>query len=158
MGRRRAVGFYTKGRGRGRKVIPITARSRYVPREVVRSKPKEKREWLDTRLVVYVPSTYHNKKISDKEFDARIKETADYITRLFKGTTRFRAKGTYASGKNNGVVEEQVSTIESYATKESWEEHQKEFYDWLHDKRIEWGQESIAFEKETDMTFIEKHP
>lgn len=30
--RRRAVGFYTKGRGRGRKVIPITARSGYARR------------------------------------------------------------------------------------------------------------------------------
>lgn len=36
MRRRRAVGFYTKGRGRGRKVIPITAR--YVPRGVAHRK------------------------------------------------------------------------------------------------------------------------
>lgn len=114
-----------------------------------------KRKWLDTRLVVYVPSTYYDKKISDREFNERIKETANYLTRLFKGTTRFRARGTYEGDKTK-VVEERVSTIESYATKESWEKHRGEFYDWLHKKRVEWGQESLAFEKETDMTFIEE--
>lgn len=46
MGRRRAVGFYTKGRGRRRKVIPITARSRYTYRGIPaeKSRPEAKLE------------------------------------------------------------------------------------------------------------------
>ncbi len=60
---RRAVGFYSKGRGRRRKIIPITARSRYAYRGIPPETPRPKPELEKT-----YPETHKHWMATDKQW------------------------------------------------------------------------------------------
>lgn len=111
--------------------------------------------WLDTEAQIYVPSTTDvGEPISDEEFRERIRNVQDEFTQKFEGTTTFLGEGTYISDDNE-FIEEDVAIVEVHMTEEDWEDNKRKILRWLEDKQDEWEQESISFELEGNLTFIE---
>lgn len=118
-------------------------------------KENEKRFWLEEEATIYVPSTRNgDEKISKKEFEKRIKNTQEEFTKRFGGTTTFKGYGTYVDNEGE-VIEEKVAVVEFHMSKGDWEDNKEDIYKWLDKKQEEWGQESVAFEYEDNMTFVE---
>jgi len=103
---------------------------------------------LDTHVIVYVPSTG-----GGQPFQSRIKETSDFLTKLFGGTTKIRTVGTF-KGKSGETVAEKVTKIEIFSKPEDWKRHNSKVREYLIRKKKEWNQEELAFEFEEDLFFV----
>ena len=110
------------------------------------------RQWLERKLVVYVPSTHKNRPISGAQHKQRVNETVGYFTKRYGGTTRIRAVGTWKD--NSGVVRERVTKVEVFLDAPVWEKNKREIYGWGKRKQTEWGQTTLAFEKDSRLTFL----
>ncbi len=114
------------------------------------------RFWLDKEAKIYIPSTDDtDKEISDKRFEQRIKNAQEEFSEKFGGTTTFLGKGTYISDAGD-FVKEDVAVMQVNMTEESWNKQKNNIYEWLEKKQEKWGQESVSFEFEGDLTFIEE--
>lgn len=113
---------------------------------------------LPIEMAVYVPSTKGaNEKISDAEFRERIEETEKYLSSKFGGFSKVDIDGGYVSDEK-GLIKENVAKVVAFSQDE----------DFLSNKlprliqRItlwcdEWTQESIGFEIEGDLFYIDKN-
>jgi len=108
--------------------------------------PKSK---MNTRIVIYVPSTRsQSQNIKQKDFDERVNEVKEFVTRKLGGTTTVMGYGTYTS-QSGQTVGENVAKVLAFVNYDEWKKHDQDFEKWLEHKKIEWGQESIAFEFES---------
>lgn len=105
---------------------------------------------LTQHLVVLVPSTSGTRRVG---IEARVAETQRFLTKLFGGTTRVNAVGTY-TGKGGTVVKERISEVEIYTTPEGWEEQREALLGWLRSKKRAWNQEELAIKYEEDMFWV----
>lgn len=121
---------------------------------------KRKKEKLDfpkapdltTRVAIYVPSTIDGvKPITTKEFAKRVSRTQRFLNKLFGGTTRVRAQGSYVM-RGGKLVKENVAVVESFTTPKSWLKEDKRVLGWVMNKKKKWGQESVSFEYESPRT------
>jgi len=71
-------------------------------------------QWLERKIVVYVPSTYKDKLISDSAFQTRITATTSFFTKEFGGTTRVKALGSWYDSDADRVVKERVAKVEVF--------------------------------------------
>lgn len=132
---------------------------RVVPRNVT-SKPPFKTTkddfHLEVETAVYVPSTKDGGKtrITPAEHGRRVKEVREWLTRKFGGYTSTRGEGGYVM-EDNSVATEPVVVVTSYAKQDKVREHGKELGEQLRAWAVKWGQESVGFEYETDMFYIE---
>ncbi|MBA7637056.1 hypothetical protein ES703_44688 [subsurface metagenome] len=106
MRRRRAVGFYTKGRGRGRKVIPITARSGGARRRVTRRK-----NW--GRAPIAAPSLHEEamKKIIEYDSSEPFTRDAPFTKEQVEDFNRY----THFPSDINKEFREDVTAVEKEA-------------------------------------------
>lgn len=110
--------------------------------------PKERSE-NRYHATVFVPSTKDgDKPITEKEFQARIDETVNFMNSKFGGTTRVSSIGSFTL-KSGRVVEEPVARVETFATRKSYFKNDKELEVFLKKKKKRWGQEVIGFSIET---------
>jgi len=107
---------------------------------------------LPVSMAVYVPSTRFDKKVSEKEFNARIKETEKMLSTFFGGATRLRGRGSYVEKEE--LIQEEVAVVECFATAAAWRKNKARLRRWLLKKQREWQQYSIGFELEGDMTLV----
>jgi hypothetical protein len=108
--------------------------------------PKEK--GLQTYSAIYVPSTRDvDKKISNKAFSKRVKETQRFLSNKFGGSTTDWRVGTYKARKGN-IVKEDVAIVENYSDFEDWKKKDQDVRNFLKKKRKSWKQESLSFEFE----------
>lgn len=105
---------------------------------------------LTTHLVVLVPSTSGGRKV---DIEHRVDETQRYLTKLFGGTTKVNAQGTY-TGRNGRVVKERISEVEIYTSPEQWEQKKNALLGWLRSKKKGWKQEELAIKYEEDMFWV----
>lgn len=108
---------------------------------------------LPIECVVYVPSTLFDKKIPARQFQQRIKKTAEELVSLFGGCRETIVKGRYMD-RRGVVIEEQVAVLTGYGRGDRYLEKREQFFQWLMDKKKEWRQESIGFEFEGDLWYI----
>lgn len=108
---------------------------------------------LTTHIVVYVPSTLHAKKVSDSEFKRRIAETTKFLNKLFGGSTKVEAQGSYL-GKGGRLIKEGVAKVEGFTSPSDWELKKARLHEWVMTKKKSWKQEEIAIEYEEDMYWI----
>ncbi|NBX74542.1 MAG: hypothetical protein EBQ89_09640 [Alphaproteobacteria bacterium] len=113
---------------------------------------------LPIEIAVYVPSTKGaDQSISENEFNDRIRETEQYLSELFGGYSKVDIDGGYVS-QEKGLIKEDVAKVVAFSQDE----------DFLTNKlprlvqRIvlwcgEWTQESIGFELEGDLFYIDKN-
>lgn len=113
---------------------------------------------LPIEMAVYVPSTKGaNEKISDAEFRERIEETEKYLSSQFGGYSKVDIDGGYVSDEK-GLIKEDVAKVVAFAQDEDFLTNRlprliKRITLWCED----WTQESIGFEIEGDLFYIDKN-
>jgi hypothetical protein len=141
----------------GFKIIKIQRSMKTGGKLETKSKNKLKATFeLPLELVVYVPSTTTaDKKISDEEFESRIDYVETYLSDLFGGYSATEVEGGYVSDEK-GLIQEDVMKVTAFGQVDNFED---KFNQLLHQVKIwceEWGQESIGFEFEGDLFYINK--
>lgn len=112
---------------------------------------------LPIEMSVYVPSTASaNEEISEEEFNDRIEEVEVYLSNLFGGFSKVDISGGYNS-EEKGLIQESVAKVTAFATKKSFEENKNKLIEKLSYWCKEWGQESMGYEFEGDLYYIDKN-
>lgn len=110
---------------------------------------------LPIRTAVIVPSTSNkDEKITRADFQSRINETRKFLSKKNGGYTSVRGSGGYVS-KEGKLIEEPVAIVESFATKEAFEKSKKDVEYFLKRKGRAWGQESMGYELEDDLYYVD---
>ena len=141
----------------GFKIIKIERSMKTGGKIETQSKNKLKATFeLPLELVVYVPSTTTaDRKISDEEFEHRIDYVETYLSDLFGGYSATEVEGGYVSDEK-GLIQEDVMKVTAFGQVDNFED---KFNQLLHQVKMwceEWGQESIGFEFEGDLFYINK--
>jgi stress response protein SCP2 len=109
---------------------------------------------LPLEMVVYVPSTQDvNKVISVDEMDARVDEVKNYLASKFGGYTSSDKIGGFVDSNGN-LVNEEITQVVAFSTKEAFEDNKKELIQKLAKWGKKWGQEAIGFEFEGDLLYV----
>ncbi|MEI6775162.1 MAG: hypothetical protein WCL18_10770 [bacterium] len=108
---------------------------------------------LDTRTAILVPSTKNtekgSKRVSQKEYDARVNETRKFMATKYGGYTSVNTTGGYVN--NDGkVIKEPVTEVVAYTTKEDYEKNKPAVDNYLDSKQKSWKQESMGYEYQDD--------
>lgn len=110
---------------------------------------------LPIEQAVYVPSTKDgNKPITQRGFEMRVQETKKFLSKLYGGHTSTRAEGGYYSDKKKKMIHEKVVRVASFTTREAYKEKKPLLDAWLTKMAKEWGQESIGYEVEGDLMYV----
>jgi len=113
---------------------------------------------LPIEIAVYVPSTKGaDEKISKAEFIERIEETERYLSSKFGGYSKVDIDGGYVSDEK-GLIKEDVAKVVAFSQDEKFLSNLlpqliKRITLWCDD----WTQESIGFEIEGDLFYIDKN-
>jgi hypothetical protein len=111
---------------------------------------------FDRNFIVYVPSTTDvGVKIAPVELDKRVDEVKEYFANLFGGFTETDADGGYKSHSGE-IVEEEVVKVSVFSKNKNWKENESQVVQKVKDWAKEWGQESIGFEYEGDLYYIDQ--
>jgi hypothetical protein len=128
----------------------MVTRSRLKRLAVMKRKSRLKRDFgrgFDTRVVVYVPSTEFDKKITASEFKKRIGDTTKFLTDEFGGVTVVSGSGSWHT--DHKVIKENVMKVESFSPFKKYVTEQNKVRDFLREKAKEWKQHSLSFEFES---------
>jgi hypothetical protein len=112
---------------------------------------------LPIEMAVYVPSTKGaDETISQMEFMSRIKETEEYLSELFGGYSKVDIDGGYVS-ETKGLIKEDVAKVVAFSQDADFLSNKlprliQRIVLWCKD----WTQESIGFELEGDLFYIDK--
>ena len=104
---------------------------------------KESNE-LKYQIGIIVPSTNFDKKISNVQFQNRIKGTKKFFSQLFGGTSSIKEIGSYLSD-NKVLINEQGVLVESSMTLEQYKKNKTKIEKYIKQKRKDWNQERIGF-------------
>jgi hypothetical protein len=113
---------------------------------------------LPIEMAVYVPSTKGaDETIDQNEFSNRILETEKYLSELFGGFSKVDIDGGYVS-ETKGLIKENVAKVVAFSQDENFLSNKlprlvKRITMWCD----EWTQESIGFEIEGDLFYIDKN-
>lgn len=111
---------------------------------------------LPFELAVYVPSTRGaDEVISDAEFRARVKEVEVYLSNLFGGFSKSDIDGGYMSSEK-GLITENVAKVTAFGQQEGFEDKLPQLIEKISDWCEKWTQESMGFEFEGDLFYVEK--
>ena len=110
---------------------------------------------LPVSSAIYIPNKdKFGRKISDAEFQKRIKEVENKLLELFGGhSTDELDRGEYIS-KTKRVIREKVSKVSNFSNIKIYKKHRDNLEKWLMKKKKEWNQDSIGYEFEGDMYYL----
>jgi hypothetical protein len=107
---------------------------------------------LSIQFSINVPSTKNiDEPISTKEFQERIDETKNFLSKNFGGDTEIKGKGDYT--KDGRLIQDDVSVIESSMKPEAYKENKKKLEEYITKKQKEWTQDTILYNFE-DSAYI----
>ena len=110
---------------------------------------------LPIKTGIIVPSTQNtDKPISNEQFEKRILETRQFLANTNGGFTSVRAVGGFTDEKGQ-LVKEDVVVVESFTTKDNFVKNKPVVRKFLSRKGKEWKQESIGYEYETDLYYVD---
>jgi hypothetical protein len=84
---------------------------------------------------------------------SRVNEVKEYLGNKFGGYSSADKLGGFVDSKGN-LINEDVTQVTSFATKEAFEENKEELVKQLAKWGKEWGQEAIGFEFEGDLMYV----
>ena len=119
--------------------------------------PQQKKDVdiLDIEQAILVPSTTGaDKKISQAQYKKRIGEVRKYLSKKFGGYTSTKGVGGYYSEPKHKVIQEKVTKVTGFATKQDFRKNKPELLNQLGAWGKEWGQESIGYEHEGDLYYF----
>lgn len=105
---------------------------------------------LKHKIVLYVPSTNYNKKITARQFAVRTKAISLIFASMFGGATIERVSGAYKANSGE-LISEDINKVIAYTDKP---QHIIDIAKLAKEKAREWKQESIAVETNQGMAFI----
>jgi len=112
---------------------------------------------LPMELAIYVPSTDKaNIIISKKDFQNRIEEVERFLSDLFGGYSAVSVDGGYVS-EDKGLIQEDVTRVATFGSIENFESNFERLINKIGEWCNKWGQESMGFEFEDDMFYIDKN-
>ena len=115
---------------------------------------EDKMYQLPLEMVVYVPSTQDvDKVISVDEMVKRVNEVKEYLGSKFGGYSSTDKLGGFVDSRGN-LINEDVTQVTSFATKEAFKENKEELVKQLAKWGKKWGQEAIGFEFEGDLLYV----
>lgn len=118
--------------------------------------PRTKMFRLPLENAVYVPATQGVDKVIKKpEHRRRTKQVEDFLSKRLGGFTKVESGGEYYSSDKKKMVREPVNKVTSFAEKEKFDKHKEEIKEFLEKKGREWGQESMGFEHEGDLFYLD---
>jgi len=109
---------------------------------------------LPFELAIYVPSTKEkNEPISEKEFQSRINEVSEYLSKLFGGYSSSDVNGGYVDS-TKGLIKETAFRVVSFAPKKGFNTKMSRIIKKIKEWCKEWSQDSIGLEFEGDMYYL----
>ena len=112
---------------------------------------------LPMELAIYVPSTDKaNIIISKKDFQNRVEEVERFLSDLFGGYSAVSVDGGYVS-EDKGLIQEDVTRVATFGSIENFESNFERLINKIGEWCNKWGQESMGFEFEDDMFYIDKN-
>lgn len=112
--------------------------------------------YLPIKTTIIVPSTNKQQKfIGDAELDKRVEETQKFMSIHFGGYTDIKAEGGYVSDKSGKVLKDKTVSVVGFASAETFLKHRNKLKEWMMNKVSEWGQETLGFEFEDDLYYIQ---
>lgn len=116
---------------------------------------KESKRLAVINALLVVDRDKEGKKISDKEFKKRVKETEDLFLELFGGYTNEAINhGKFRSPTTGKVMKETVARIVGYVSGEQFNKNRQKLQNWIAHKKKEWNQEAIGYEFEGDLYYL----
>lgn len=110
---------------------------------------------LPVEQEVIVPSTKSaDKLISNSERERRVRTVKKYLAQKFGGFTSDKESGGYYSDKKHKLIQEPVTVVTSYATKQSYKKNKSGVVKQVSAWAKKWGQESVGYEVEGDLFYI----
>jgi hypothetical protein len=107
---------------------------------------------------IMVPSTKDvNKPISQSAYKKRVIQVRNYLSRTFGGDTAISGSGGYYSTQKKKVIREPVTVVTSFATNQSFRKNKGKLIKQLTVWGKRWGQESMGYEHEGDLYYIDKN-
>lgn len=110
---------------------------------------------LEIEQAVYVPSTELDKKVLPTTFKRRILEVKRTLSKIFGGYTAYMGSGGYYSKDINKLIEEDVVKVVSFSKADTYEKNKPKLYNKLRSWKRKWKQESIGYEYEGNMYYLE---
>ena len=111
---------------------------------------------LPVEMAIYVPSTEKaNQVISKRDYLNRIDDVRSFLATTFGGYSSDSIDGGYVSDEK-GLIQEDVTKVTAFSTKENLENKIQSLIAQIRTWCNEWGQESIGFEFEGDMFYVDK--
>jgi hypothetical protein len=111
---------------------------------------------LPVEMAIYVPSTEKaNQVISKRDYLKRIDDVRSFLATTFGGYSSDSIDGGYVSDEK-GLIQEDVTKVTAFSTKEKLEDKVQSLIAQIRIWCKEWGQESIGFEFEGDMFYVDK--
>jgi apolipoprotein D and lipocalin family protein len=114
---------------------------------------------LPVENAIYVPSTDKDQqKIPDQKFAERITETEKFLSDLYGGFTRYEEVGGFKDFDTKKIIKENGARVVSFSSKSDAKDQKKaaELKRWIVRKQKQWGQQSIGYEREGDLFYINK--
>lgn len=108
---------------------------------------------LPIEQAVYVPSTFNNKQVSKEVLQKRINKVKSYLADKFGGFSSVKVEGGYRMD-NGKLVSEPVVRVVAFSSSENFQKNRENFFRQMERWGKQWGQESIGYEFEGDMFFI----
>lgn len=110
---------------------------------------------LPIEMAVYVPSTKNvDKLITPYELEKRVDTVKRTLASMFGGYTSAEFMGGYIA-QNEKLVNEKIVRVVSYSTKDAFQENKKDLLKKIAEWAKEWGQESIGYEYEGDLFYVD---
>ena len=110
---------------------------------------------LPVEQEVIVPSTkMADKLISLGERERRVRTVKKYLAQKFGGFTSDRESGGYYSDKKHKLIQEPVTVVTSYATKQAYKKNRLGVVKQVSSWAKKWGQESVGYEVAGDLFYI----
>ena len=111
---------------------------------------------LPIEMGIFVPSTKDaSVKISDSEFESRVRQVEDYVAERFGGFSSIEdIEGGYYSSDLNEVIREEVKQVKFFANAGDFQANIKELLNQITLWCLAWGQEAIGFEVEGDLFYV----
>jgi hypothetical protein len=122
------------------------------------SKASDPDDDLPMEVAIYVPSTDKASVIiSKKDFNKRVDEVEEYLSKLYGGYSAVSVEGGYiSSDKEKGLIQESVTRVTTFGKVEGFHERFVQMIQTVVAWCGMWGQESMGVEFEGDMFYIKK--
>jgi len=111
--------------------------------------------YLPENFAVYVPSTTSkSRKIAPSTMRNRVDKVRAWMSKVYGGTTSIRGVGTYTD-EDTLLIKENVVVVQSFSSTQDFHLNEELLYNQIMKWGRTWGQESMGYEYEGDMYYIE---